>query len=161
MTHICFSRQCHHWLIELLGINPSEISIKFQGLSGEKINLKMLSAMQWLFCRGLWLIDCDIGRRDFNYAITCYFLNFAPIIVNIPYFIETTPDSKVHGANMGAIWGRQDPGGPRVSPMNFVIWDVPNDTDCIPLSHLPRAHRLRVNISCWSRMKPTITSHGV
>ena len=32
------------------------------------------------------------------------------------------PDSKVHGANMGPIWGRQDPGGPHVGPMNFVIW---------------------------------------
>ena len=28
-------------------------------------------------------------------------------------------DSKVHGANMGPIWGRQDPGGPLVGPMNF------------------------------------------
>ena len=34
------------------------------------------------------------------------------------------PDSKVHGANMGPIWGRQDPGGPHVGPMNFVIWVV-------------------------------------
>ena len=33
-----------------------------------------------------------------------------------------TPDSKVHGANMGFIWGRQDPGGPHVGPMNFAIW---------------------------------------
>ena len=32
------------------------------------------------------------------------------------------PDSKVHVANMGPIWGRQDPGGPRVGPMNFAIW---------------------------------------
>ena len=24
------------------------------------------------------------------------------------------PDSKVHGANMGPIWGRQDPGRPHV-----------------------------------------------
>ena len=24
---------------------------------------------------------------------------------------------------MGPIWGRQDPGGPRVGPMNFAIWD--------------------------------------
>ena len=32
------------------------------------------------------------------------------------------PDRKVHGANMGPIWGRQDPGGPHVGPMNFVIW---------------------------------------
>ena len=26
------------------------------------------------------------------------------------------------GANMGPIWGRQDPGGPHDGPMNFVIW---------------------------------------
>ena len=32
------------------------------------------------------------------------------------------PDNKVHGANMGPIWGRQDPGGPHVGPMNFAIW---------------------------------------
>ena len=33
------------------------------------------------------------------------------------------PDSKVHGANMGPIWGRQDPGGPHVGPMNFATWE--------------------------------------
>ena len=32
------------------------------------------------------------------------------------------PDSKIHGANKGPIWGRQDPGGPHVGPMNFAIW---------------------------------------
>ena len=32
------------------------------------------------------------------------------------------PDSKVHGANMGPIWGRQDPGGLHVGPMNLAIW---------------------------------------
>ena len=35
-----------------------------------------------------------------------------------------TPDSKVHGANMGPISSRQDPDGPYVGPMNFAIWDV-------------------------------------
>ena len=34
----------------------------------------------------------------------------------------TVPDSKIHGANMGPIWGRQDPSGPHVGPMNFAIW---------------------------------------
>ena len=34
------------------------------------------------------------------------------------------PDSKVHGANMGPIWVRKDPGGPHVGPMNFAIWVV-------------------------------------
>ena len=33
-------------------------------------------------------------------------------------------DSKVHGANMWPIRGRQGPGGPRVGPMNFAIWDM-------------------------------------
>ena len=46
----------------------------------------------------------------------------------------TTPDSKVHGANMGPIWGRQDPGGPHVGPMNFAIWDVSLATHAIVIS---------------------------
>ena len=33
-----------------------------------------------------------------------------------------SPNSKVHGANMGPIWVRQDPGGPHVGPMNLAIW---------------------------------------
>ena len=31
------------------------------------------------------------------------------------------PDSKIHVANMGPTWGRQDPGGPYVGPMNLSI----------------------------------------
>ena len=37
--------------------------------------------------------------------------------------IDRNPDTKVHGANMGPIWGRQDPGGPHVGPMSFAIWE--------------------------------------
>ena len=44
-----------------------------------------------------------------------------PISSLMPYNI---PDSKVHGANMAPIWGRQDSGGPHVGPMNFAIWDA-------------------------------------
>ena len=40
------------------------------------------------------------------------------------YLIMAYPDSKVRGANMGPIWGRQDPGGPHVGPMNLAIWVV-------------------------------------
>ena len=36
----------------------------------------------------------------------------------------TIPDSKIYWANMGPIWGRQDPGGPHVGSMNFAIWDA-------------------------------------
>ena len=31
-------------------------------------------------------------------------------------------DNKVHWANVGPTWGRQDPGGLHVGPMNFNIW---------------------------------------
>ena len=34
---------------------------------------------------------------------------------------QDNPDNKVHGANMGPMWGRQDPGGSHVGSMNFVI----------------------------------------
>ena len=34
----------------------------------------------------------------------------------------SVPDSKVHGANVGPTWGRQDPGGPHVGHMNLAIW---------------------------------------
>ena len=34
------------------------------------------------------------------------------------------PDSKDHGANMAPTWGRQDPGGPHVGPMNLAIRDI-------------------------------------
>ena len=39
---------------------------------------------------------------------------------------QINPGSKVHGAHMGPIWGRKDPGGPHVGPMNFAIWEAYN-----------------------------------
>ena len=36
------------------------------------------------------------------------------------YFVY--PDSRVHGATMRPIWGRQDPDGPHVGPMDFALW---------------------------------------
>ena len=44
-------------------------------------------------------------------------------------FRHTDPNRKVRGANMGSIWGRQDPCGPHVGPMNFAIWEDIKDND--------------------------------
>ena len=44
------------------------------------------------------------------------------VVVASTAAVGAVPDSKVHGANMGPIWGRQDPGGPHVGPMKFAIW---------------------------------------
>ena len=42
---------------------------------------------------------------------------------NSDWLVDAAPDGMVHGDNMGPIWGRQDPGGPNVGPMNFVIME--------------------------------------
>ena len=47
------------------------------------------------------------------------------MLVLIPLFSNNhkyAPNSNFHGANMGPIWGRQDPGGPHVVLMNLAIW---------------------------------------
>ena len=47
----------------------------------------------------------------------------------------STRDSKVHGANMGPILGRQDPVGPHVGPMKFAIWDFTTWWRIVALHH--------------------------
>ena len=59
------------------------------------------------------------SETDFNdILIKNHTLSFQKI------YLKMSPDSKVHVANMGPIWGRQDPGGPQVGPMNYAIWVV-------------------------------------
>ena len=53
------------------------------------------------------MIHIDLWRHN---KTNTYHLNI--------YIYINTPDSNVHGANSGRIWGREDPGGPRVGPMN-------------------------------------------
>ena len=36
------------------------------------------------------------------------------------------PDRKVHGANMGPIWGRQDPGGPMLALWTLLSGNISN-----------------------------------
>ena len=53
------------------------------------------------------------------------------IIIFYIQVIESYPDSKVHGANMGPTWVLPVPDGPHVGLMNLAIWV---DT---PFSELP------------------------
>ena len=64
-----------------------------------------------------------IGLAEYIYQFIHNFHGLEyPVLVAMQNENGIYPDSKVHGANMGPIWGRQDPGGPRVGHMNFVIW---------------------------------------
>ena len=52
-----------------------------------------------------------------------YNIRFDPMLSIANIF----PDNKVHGANMGPIWGRQDPDGPHVGPMNLAVWVISHE----------------------------------
>ena len=61
------------------------------------------------------------------------------------------PLTKVHEANMGPIWGRQDPGGSHVGPMNFDIWvglSLAKGKRCGALTFLRLVHVTWT--SCWA-----------
>ena len=53
--------------------------------------------------------------------------------------VNVAPDNKVHGANVGPSWGRQDPGGPHVSHMNLAIW---GNMNCIIFKYSYMEHAL-------------------
>ena len=68
-------------------------------------------------------------------------------------------DSKVHGTNMGPIWGWQYPGGPQVGPMNIAIWGLMNvmTTQITGKFRLisTEAQKLAINYRLW---RPPVTS---
>ena len=67
-----------------------------------------------------------MNHKDDFFTYACVFekscLMFCPLITQSQLIWTAFPDRKVPGANMGPIWGRQDPGGPHVGPMNLAIW---------------------------------------
>ena len=79
----------------------------------------------------LWCLAFDVHLNSLPCSTTYQWLSI--------------PDSKVHGAIMGPIWGRQDPGGPHVRPMNFAIWD--DAISCLGALGFPRECHL------WCTMK--------
>ena len=64
-----------------------------------------------------WENTLFISKHEFLKSAYVYYTRYQWSQQNINDY----PDSKVHGANMGPIWGRQDPGGPHAGPMNLAI----------------------------------------
>ena len=60
-------------------------------------------------------------------------------------YVCAVPDSKVHGAKMGPIWGRQAPVGPHVGPMNSALWGMIK----ILLKSVPTTRSASQQLSLW------------
>ena len=66
---------------------------------------------------------CDKDKYRIEIRLSTHKGNFILCLHGWPMkCLWSYPNSKVHGANMGPIWGRQDPDGPHVGPMNFALW---------------------------------------
>ena len=68
------------------------------------------------FLKYIWYPQLCIYNSNVKAFVSMFSYAVARSLIN-------NPDSKVHGANMGPIWGGQDPGGPHVCPTNFAIWE--------------------------------------
>ena len=64
----------------------------------------------------LHMIQCRIQYSPWELKLEQLDLHFEDTPLPHDY-----TDRKVHAANMGPIWGRQDTGGPNVCPMNSAI----------------------------------------
>ena len=84
-------------------LNTTQNNIIFNKVCNWKCYLHWPQFVSWFCCsvNSSWPIDATPQHRT------------GPMLAH--------PDSKFHGANMGPIWGRQDPGGFHVGPMNFAI----------------------------------------
>ena len=109
-------------LIRPLGTNFSYFLVEILIFSFKKMRLKVSSAKSRPFC--LSLNELIIWVNGSHESMKNYITKTKhSTMVWWKYSMGHTPVSKVHGANMGPIWGRQDPGGPHVGPMNLAIWD--------------------------------------
>ena len=109
--------------------------------------MAMLSAKWQPFCLGTWICLLIATQwchmASWIYGIIGSDNNLFPDGIKplpVPIFsyrqhsgtnLNENPHSKVHGANMGPIWGRQDPGGPHVDPKNFAIWEFAQDSNIV------------------------------
>ena len=68
--------------------------------------------------------NTEDDKRDIvisEYLQNMYHVSSSNMITIANNVFAGFPDSKVHGANMGPIWGRQEPGEPFFGPMNLAI----------------------------------------
>ena len=67
-------------------------------------------------------------------------------------YFDDYPGSKVHGANMGPTWGRQEPGEPHVGHMNRAIWVISVDTEFAVGHEIDNGegqNLITSTITCW------------
>ena len=115
-------------------------------------------------------IELAWPRTKYNDTIRCLTNCIDPkrITTKSQRCLANGTDSKVHGTNMGPIWGQQDPGRPHVGPMNFAIWG-PSIAICgttvlnmlKPFVVPPWSVRISATSNFFSKLEGTTMNHYV
>ena len=124
--HIC---SAHRFIITLFGISlifmsmmvkhRCTLSVKMVLYLHYKCVYLLLINFKIVHTFIVWLFHCSYHNPYWRFCRFRTHWGYRPDVVPHRY-----PHSKVHGAIMGPIWGRQDSGGPHIGPMNFAIWVV-------------------------------------
>ena len=70
----------------------------------------------------------DDSEYDPRITWWCHYMETLPALPWLAFCVwsppptKDHPDSKIHGANVGPTWGRQDPGEPHAGHRNLAIW---------------------------------------
>ena len=124
-SHKTFAAYPSHTLLLSASLLLSNLPF-LDGLRQKGMRWVILRTRCWQSCVAALCETTDKSVRNaLGKIIVIYWTCQDISTVSGPWFgvaSQTFPDSKVHGANMGPIWGWQDPGGPHVGPMNFAIW---------------------------------------
>ena len=111
--------------IETLGCGiPSGNTIKctYKMLKNYRVNL--FKQTRAIFYRLISNVDTEKARAVENPPVVIEWSSYPVYSIQLLLMTwRSNADSKVRGANMGPIWGRQDPCGPHVGPMNLAIWE--------------------------------------
>ena len=124
----------HSWKACNLGVSLSLVSWNYLG-DNYKTGLTALKVLRnrikrcMVINKPVRVIEHDDGiSKGFHRPLVKIELDKICLVCNGTVLCHS-PDSKVHGANMGPIWGRQDPVGPHVGPMNFAFWEATDELD--------------------------------
>ena len=82
---------------------------------GSTSNRYRSEGLCYLGCNAIWVATLLVGDKTSAYVV----MASGPHEIKIKW---SSLIARFMGANMGPIWGRQDPGGPHVGLMNLAIW---------------------------------------
>ena len=115
------------WVCQLPCYHITTIAIRYREIKGSDSHILKYLMWYWHMRKNIWHLPKG-PHRMWQYTTISFGYNY--------------PDSKVHGTNMGPIWGRQDPGGPMLArePCYLGTWALQLDfmMSVMKLTQFPR-----------------------